>query len=76
MPAPERAMTIIAVRVARADTKDMEKLRFRLCCRNRTSRAVFPANILIVAEDDKSRVARAPEMFGYKFLLACSPGID
>jgi len=37
---------------------------------------MFPANILIVAEDDKSRVARAPEMFGYKFLLACSPGID
>src|SRR3984885_1378366 len=32
-PAPERAITIIAVRVARADTKDMEKLRFRLCCR-------------------------------------------
>jgi hypothetical protein len=39
------------------------------------SRAVFPANILIVAEDDKRRVARASEMFGYKFLLASSSGI-
>ena len=42
---------------------------------NRISRAMFPANILIVAEDDKRRVARAAEMFGYKFLLACFLGI-
>jgi hypothetical protein len=37
---------------------------------------VFLANILIVAEDDKTPLARAAEMFGYKFLLASSLGID
>jgi hypothetical protein len=41
----------------------------------RISRAVFLANILVVADDDKTRVARAAEMFGYKFLLASSSGI-
>jgi hypothetical protein len=41
-----------------------------------TNGAVFPANIVIVAEDDKTWRPRALEMFGYKFLLACSPGID
>jgi hypothetical protein len=43
---------------------------------NLTNGAVFPANILIVAEDDKTQVARAAEMFGYKFLLASALGID
>jgi hypothetical protein len=39
------------------------------------SRAMFLANILIVAVDDKTRGARAAEMFGYKFLLASCLGI-
>jgi hypothetical protein len=36
---------------------------------------MFLANILIVTDDDKTRRVRAPEMFGYKFLLACLLGI-
>jgi hypothetical protein len=40
-----------------------------------TRSAMFLGNLLIVADDDKSAVARAPEMFGYKFLLASLLGI-
>jgi two-component system, OmpR family, response regulator len=36
---------------------------------------VFLANIPIVADDDKTGLAPAAEMFGYKFLLASSLGI-
>jgi hypothetical protein len=64
-------MTKTAVRVARVDTNAMASLSGSDECVNLLiSRAVFLANILIVPEDDKTRVARAPEMFGYKFLLA------
>jgi hypothetical protein len=38
--------------------------------------AVFLANIVIVADDHKTRAAGPAEMFGYKFLLACLLGID
>jgi hypothetical protein len=41
-----------------------------------TSRAVFPGNIPIVAMDDKTRLALALEMFGYKFLLASASTLD
>jgi hypothetical protein len=46
-----------------------------VCVNLSISRAVFLANILIVADDDKTRGARGAEMFGYKFLLASSLGI-
>jgi hypothetical protein len=71
-PAPERATTKTAVRVARVDRNAMVASWFKLLREPGISRAVFPVNIVIVAEDDKTRVARAAEMFGYKFLLASS----
>ena len=46
-----------------------------VCVNLSISRAVFLANIFIVADDDKTRGARGAEMFGYKFLLASSLGI-
>jgi hypothetical protein len=60
-PAPERAMTKTAVRVAGVDTNAMANLFGSDKCVNLlTSRAMFPANILIVADDDKTR-ARASD---------------
>jgi hypothetical protein len=75
-PAPERAITNIAVRVVRVDTNAIANLFGSDSYVNLwVSRAVFLANILIVAEDDKTSVGRAAEMFGYKFLLASFLGI-
>ena len=57
-PAAESATTVTAVRVARADMKRMAHLRFRPVLSLVISRAVFLANIGIVADHDKTR-ARA-----------------
>ena len=58
--------------LAPADRKDMTRSPVQTFWSEAgTSRAVFPADIPIVAEDDKTRLALALEMFGYKFVLAC-----
>ena len=53
-----------------------DKLRFRHRCPIGVSRAVFPANVPIIAKDDETRLGPGPEIFGYKFLLARSLASD
>ena len=76
-PAPERAMTKTAVRVARADTKDMANLFGSDKCVNLglAARCFWQISLLLQTMT-KHGLARATEMFGYKFLLASSLGID
>jgi hypothetical protein len=69
-------MTITAVRAARADRKCMSTLSGSNAVELRSSGAVFPANISIVAEDDETRGKRRIEMFGYKFALALLSDVD
>jgi hypothetical protein len=75
-PAPERAITKTAVRVGRVDTKFMRAswVQTVTSTSGLAARCFWQISLLLQTMT-KHGLARAAEMFGYKFLLASSLGI-